>query len=242
MNQDWMIDESLERFYLLIERLRASTNGERTLASCTAKTGWPVRGVYFFFDPAECLNDGRPRVVRIGTHAITDGSSTTLWNRLSQHRGYRARDTGLLSGNHRGSVFRRHVGDAIIASDKQYAVIASAWGVGTNASRNVKKTEQPLELAVSSYIGDLRVLWLSVPDEPSPLSDRGAIERNVISLLSSLRGKEQFTPSFDWLGRFSPRSEIRTSGLWNIRHVGRVFDATGLDLLEKWVSRADGTE
>ena len=105
--------------------------------------------VYFFFDSSEHLNDGRSRVVRVGTHVITDGSSTTLWQRLSQHRGSTSRDSGEMGGNHRGSVFRRHVGDAIIASDKQYTPIASTWGVGSNAPREVRNSEQPVELAVS---------------------------------------------------------------------------------------------
>jgi len=82
-----MLEESLERFYSLIERLSVLTDRARTLSLCTAKTEWPVRGVYFFFDSSEHLSDGRPRVVRVGTHAMTDGSSTTLWQRLSQHRG-----------------------------------------------------------------------------------------------------------------------------------------------------------
>ena len=43
-----------------------------------------------------------PRVVRIGTHGLKNGSRSTLWGRLSQHRG--SSRSGL--GNHRGSSFR----------------------------------------------------------------------------------------------------------------------------------------
>ena len=203
MNLDLMMEESLERFYSLVERLRVLTGGARTLSECTKNTGWPDRGVYFFVDSLEHLSDGRSRVVRVGTHAITDGSSTTLWQRLSQHRGSTSRDSGQMGGNHRGSVFRRHVGDAIIASDKQYTPIASTWGVGSNAPREVRNSEQPVELAVSKYIGGLSVLWLGVVDEPSPLSDRATIERNVISLLSSPQATNQASASSEWLGELS---------------------------------------
>lgn len=50
------------------------------------------------------------RIVRVGTHAVSEGSSSNLWNRLRTHRG------GVeLGGNHRGSIFRLHVGKSIIA-------------------------------------------------------------------------------------------------------------------------------
>jgi hypothetical protein len=54
-----------------------------------------------------------PRIVRVGTHALKGGSSTTLWKRLSQHKGQeRSR-----RGNHRGSIFRLIVGTALNADD-----------------------------------------------------------------------------------------------------------------------------
>ena len=69
---------------------------------------WPKRGVYFFFKPGETRRDGTPRVVRVGTHALKTGSGTSLWDRLSKHRGNLAgRSPG--AGNHRGSIFRLHV-------------------------------------------------------------------------------------------------------------------------------------
>ena len=73
---------------------------------------WPARGVYFFFEDGEARSTSGtgPRVVRIGTHALTAKSSTTLWNRLAQHRGV----VGTGGGNHRGSIFRLLVGEALL--------------------------------------------------------------------------------------------------------------------------------
>ena len=64
---------------------------------------WPQRGVYFFRESSEDRSDtgSDPRIVRVGTHALKDGSGTKLWTRLSQHKGHPS--TG--GGNHRGSVF-----------------------------------------------------------------------------------------------------------------------------------------
>ena len=61
----------LERFYALMDRLRTWPGGERRLSSCRGRLGWPRRGVYFFYEPGEVRADGTPRVVPVGTHALT---------------------------------------------------------------------------------------------------------------------------------------------------------------------------
>jgi hypothetical protein len=76
----------IDAFYALLDALAARTGGPRRLAECSGRMAWPERGVYFFFEPGEIYGN-RPRVVRIGTHALTSTSRTTLWKRLSQHRG-----------------------------------------------------------------------------------------------------------------------------------------------------------
>jgi hypothetical protein len=98
----------LVRYYDLLDRLEQKLGGERRLSECSGRMDWPKRGVYFFFEPGEERRDSGhgPRVVRVGTHALTTNSRTTLWNRLSQHRG--VEKSG--GGNHRGSIFRLIVG------------------------------------------------------------------------------------------------------------------------------------
>lgn len=79
----------LERFYkLLMNGLRGRLHGCRSLADCNGKLDWPRRGLYFFTEQGEMRADNSyPRVVRVGTHALTATSKTTLWKRLAQHRG-----------------------------------------------------------------------------------------------------------------------------------------------------------
>jgi hypothetical protein len=93
----------LERFYCLLDKLSQRHSGMRKLANFGRFHDWPPRGVYFFFEPSEFrISSGRGlRVVRIGTHALSLGSHSTLRQRLGQHRG--AVSGG---GNHRGSIFR----------------------------------------------------------------------------------------------------------------------------------------
>lgn len=44
---------------------------------------WPERGVYFFFANDEYREGGdQLRLTRIGTHAVSSGSGTSMWNRL----------------------------------------------------------------------------------------------------------------------------------------------------------------
>jgi hypothetical protein len=79
----------LVRFYGLLDQLERRLGGTRTLASFNRHRDWPQRGLYLFFEPSEMrLESGHgPRIVRVGTHALSAGSRSTLRQRLGQHRG-----------------------------------------------------------------------------------------------------------------------------------------------------------
>ena len=173
----------LIEFYKLLANLERKLGGKRTLENCGSGMNWPQRGVYFFFENGEDRNQSGvgPRIVRVGTHALTEHSHTTLWHRLRQHKG-NDKDCG---GNHRGSIFRSHVGSALIQKDNWAGEIQETWGIGQNAPREIKLLEKPLEQSVSQYIRKMPFLWLEVNDEPGPNSLRGYIEGNTIALLSN---------------------------------------------------------
>lgn len=223
----------LDRFYDALAELRIVCGGERRLATCDGRLAWPHRGVYFFFEPGETRRNGEPRVVRVGTHALASRSRTTLWNRLSQHRGT-AGGSRPGGGNHRGSVFRLHVGQCLLARDGDPHGVASTWGVRASANSEIRERESPHERAVSAHIGRMPFLWLDVPDDPGPTSDRAAIEMGVIALLSGRTNADADPPSPDWLGARSSRDAIRTSGLWNVQHVD-VVPAEICELVEHYV-------
>ena len=148
------------------------------------------------------------RVVRIGTHALKIGSSTTLWKRLSQHKGQEKSGRG----NHRGSIFRLIVGTALNTND---ATRCSTWGQGQTADKSVRAAEITLEERVSHVIGRMPFVWLAIQDEPGPASLRGYIERNAIALLSNYGKPAIDPPSPGWLGHKCNRDKVRQSGLWN---------------------------
>ena len=225
----------LERFYLLLARLEDAPGQGRALRELPGRSLMPERGVYFFAEPGEfrTLAPSVRRIVRVGTHAVSSGSKSTLRGRLKQHLGTRAG-----GGNHRGSIFRLHVGTALLARD---GTALTTWGVGSSAppalanSAGARTAEAACEKRVSEYIGSMSVYWVEVADEPSPQSERSFIERNAIALLSN-----RFAPidgaSASWVGRFSARQEIRDSGLWNLNYVAESCDASFLDKLEGFVT------
>lgn len=233
--------KDLIRLYQLLDRLKDKLGGCRKLSGCNGRMNWPDKGVYFFFEPQEERSGtgNGPRVVRVGTHALTSTSKTTLWKRLSQHRG--VIKTG--AGNHRGSIFRLLVGEAIINRD---GLMAPSWGIGRQYQhpakklnldpREIKRQEEKLEHEVSKFIGAMPFLWLAVPNTSGHLSDRGIIERGSIALLSNSRSAKPLDPpSENWLGHHSSHKGVRASGLWNNNHVDETYDPAFLDIIERYV-------
>lgn len=220
--------KSPEHFYRTLTELDQRIGGTRTLKDCHGRLSWPDRGVYFFFEDSQVRSTSGEgaRVVRVGTHAVSRGSRTKLWQRLATHRG--SHRTG--AGNHRGSIFRLLVGSALIARDQLGG--CPQWARGQSAPPSIRETEFAVEKAVSEYLGRMHVLWLEVGDEASPQSLRSYIERNSIALLSSLD-----PPTGDWLGLSCPSEKVRRSGLWNQDHVDSVCDPSFLDIFTTLVSQ-----
>ncbi|WP_292393008.1 hypothetical protein [Methanoculleus sp. UBA303] len=223
--------DDLARFYVLIDELKDRLGGYRYLSRCHDRMDWPRRGVYFFFEPGEVRFDGTAlRVVRVGTHAIATNTGTRLWRRLATHRGTRSG-----GGNHRGSVFRKLVGAALIHRGDYPASATALWGIGNTTRREAHEREWIVERDVSEYIGRMPFLWLPVDDEPGPESDRKVIEKNAIALLSAVHGSPDH-PSETWLGHACPHPDMRASALWNSDHVREPYDPAFLDLFEGYVS------
>ncbi len=191
----------------------------------------------FFFEDGEGREDGvTPRVVRVGTHALRP-SRSSLWGRLSQHKG-NAGGSMPGGGNHRGSIFRLHVGTALLEAADWSESIRASWGVGSTATAAVRWAEYPLERGVSEHIGKLPFLWLAVDDAPGPESERGVIEAGAVALLSNFEREPIDPPSPGWLGRRAARPLVRESGLWNVRHVQDPPDGRFLEVLAARVREA----
>ncbi|WP_082222518.1 hypothetical protein [Halorubrum halophilum] len=237
--------DDLDRFYELLDDVEKQVGGTRKLKNCTGYMDWPDRGVYFFLEPGETRDSAdQLRVTRIGTVAVSkptsEKSTTSLWGRLKQHYG-----TGSGSPNHphggahRGSVYRKHAGEAIIEKhdlDDDYPDWDKRWSSIERERSEVRDEEYILERRVSTYVREQPFLWVNLDDEPSVDSDRAYLERNAIALLSNF-DKQPIDPRRDgWLGRYSQSREIRESGLWNVNHVDERYDSEFLDIFQNAVN------
>jgi hypothetical protein len=200
---------------------------------------YPDAGIYFFFSPGTDLSapPSTWRLTRIGTIGVSEGSSATLANRLRQHRGTGSSSKyGENGGNHRGSIYRQHVGAAFLAF---HDVVEDYphWGEQTRDLDDVeavRQHEHSIEQQVSGYLRNLPFLVVDVPGPSHSTNDRSYIERNTIALVSQQRRQHDITLS-GWLGEHSPRHEIRRTGLWNLQHVNEWPQYTALDTLDDYI-------
>lgn len=233
--------DDLDTLYDLLSRLEACVGGPKTLDDCTGYMDWPERGLYVFFaDDETRARSDQPRITRIGTHAVSSGSGTSLWNRLRTHRGANSGTYGD-GGNHRGSVFRKRVGEAMLEREDRVDEFPD-WGVGSSADRDLRLSEHDHEVRVSDYIRDLPFLWIDVDDEPGPDSERAYLESNMIALTSNYRTEPIDPRSSSWLGNHCPAEAIRNSGLWNVNHVDEQYDPKFLNLLETRIDRTESVD
>ena len=226
----------LDTFYQLMDLLQ-QRQGFRYLSECTAELHWPKKGVYFFYEPDELRTGGNSkRVVRVGTHAVSTGSTRTLWDRLRTHRG-----TTAGGGNHRASVFRKLIGLALIERNHITSPGATTWGHGNSAPKAIRVQETNLEKQVSEHIGNLPFVWVEIDDPAGPDSKRKYIERNSIALLSNINGNPD-TPSDCWLGSKCPHKDVKDSGLWNSDHVREEYNPEFLIDLKRYVEKTNRTQ
>lgn len=195
----------------------------------------PTAGIYLFFDCQEprLRNTEQLRVVRVGTHGVASGSRATLRDRMRTHYG-----TSGGGGNHRSSIFRLHVGRSMILAGLSKAV--RTWGSAELPKVHTsRRHEARLESLVSEYIGNLLVITIDVPGDPSKDNDRAYLEQNLIALLSNTY-RPIDPPSHKWLGRHSEKPEIRKSGIWNVNHTAQTYEPNFLAMLEYYVFRTLG--
>lgn len=246
----------IERLYSLIENLKDICCKKRwtninpwteiILENCDGRMDcWKKskRGVYLFFNHDEKRSDGKThRIVRVGTHSIKSAEGeATLWKRLKQHKGNDSDG----AGNHRGSIFRLLVGDALIKRDGEGP---ATWGQGSKIPENHREKsdaesggEEPNhEKKVSEYIRKLPFLFVKVDPKNNGAKDRKYLENNLIALISNINRKSRNQlcpdlPSPEWLGHHSTRDAVRDSALWNNNGTKGNYDSKSLDLLKHYI-------
>ena len=77
------------------------------------------------------------------------------------------------------------------------------------------------------YIAPMIVLWVEIGDERGQAAC--AVSSSATHRAADLCGRDVDPPSEHWLGHHAEAPEIRSSGLWNVNHVGEDYDPRLLD-------------
>ena len=182
----------------------------------------PSNGIYFFYERGECCyHEGtKPRIVRIGTHR--DGN---FQSRIAEHFLLDERKmafTQYQPAPHERSIFRKNIGRALLhkAGDSYLFVWEIDFTSRESRERNGHLRDINKEVATEKEV--TRILrdnfsfrFIEVADQIQRMGIEG-LERPLIGTLAScaLCG-----PSPQWLGNYSPKPQIRESGLWLIQHL-----------------------
>ena len=165
----------------------------------------PENGVYFFFEKGERYK-GLDRIVRVGTHT----GNGNLPSRLEQH---------LIKENKDRSIFRKNIGRAILNKSKDPFLKEWNFDMTSKAAKGKYSTLidsvklQETEKQVSEYMRNNLSFSLF---EVATKENRLAMESLIIKTISAC---EVFKPSENWLGKSSPITKIRGSGLWLVNEL-----------------------
>jgi hypothetical protein len=182
----------------------------------------PENGVYLFYERGEYWGHGGAhlRIVRIGTHRDGNFRSRIAEHFLLDERKMTfSRDQ---SAPHDRSIFRKNIGRSLLnrAADSYLPVweldfMKRAVCESHRHLRDIEK-EVATEREVTRILREsFSFRCIEVAEEVHRLGNEG-IERALIGTLASCRN---CVPSPQWLGHYSPKPQIRESGLWLVQHL-----------------------
>ena len=171
----------------------------------------PSSGIYFFYEVGEhCPPTGQLRIVRVGTH----GAGRTLKRRLRDH----------YYGNREGSVFRKHLGTALLkradASDVQIRWWRRKRKGNARWTQFTKVEDEVDDIIRSTFF--FRVIPMD------RVQERKWFEEKLIATIAACPVCQA---SSTWLGRFAWSEKVRRSGLWNSQFIDSPARLTANDLL-----------
>lgn len=164
------------------------------------------------------------RMVRIGTHREDD----RFRSRIRQHYG----NVHSLGGNKNGSVFRKHLGGALLRKSNPEDSRLTYWL--TQDGPTFAAVEEMVSVKLRN---DFTFSCVRVEQK----EERRALEKGLIALLAQYPLDR---PSANWLGNYAANEKIRQSGLWNTQNIeaealtpeqcARFESLVGSTLLEMW--------
>jgi hypothetical protein len=184
----------------------------------------PTNGVYVVFERGEQAHGG-DRIVRIGSHT----GKGNLLARLREH----------VTQNKDRSIFRKNIGRALLAKGRDPFLEDWNRDLTSHAAREryagrIDWAKQgQVEEDVTRYIqASFSFCVLGTADADAALD----LERRCIATVARC---SECHSSPEWLGRHSPVTAIRESGLWQVQHLrGEALTPEAMNELKRYVPRA----
>ena len=169
----------------------------------------PRDGICFWYEEGEIREGQGLRITRVGANRAPGCLHDSVKNHYELNR--------------EGSIFRKHLGGALMARDGEAASEIKEWGKARRSERfNDQKFHQyEARVTVEVKRGTYRVLNVDNAHE------RRQLKEKLIAIFSHCN---HCRPSKEWLGNHAYRNKIRQSGLWNVRHVCSVNEFRSGDL------------
>jgi len=184
----------------------------------------PEDGIYVLFEDGE-RGHGADRIVRVGTHT----GAKQLPSRLRQH---------FIIENKDRSIFRKNIGRALLHRD--HDPFADQWELDltTRAARarhagaiDLDKKCLVEKRATEYMQASFTFIVLCVEEK----EERLELESKLIATVSLCA---DCGPSPNWLGKHSPKQQIREGGLWNVNELYKTpLSVADLKRVERFVQQ-----
>lgn len=182
----------------------------------------PDNGIYFLYEKGEIWGHGgnKPRIVRIGTHKQGNFKS-----RIKEH--YLLDESKMNFDRNKPkpsdrSIFRKNIGRALLNRDTDdYLQI---WNIdfmkrekreSLGHKRDIDK-EKRIESKITRILRDrFSFRFVMILRQMERMGSKG-LESSLIGTVTSCKPCK---PSANWLGNYSPKIQIKDSGLWLVQHL-----------------------
>ena len=182
----------------------------------------PLNGVYFFYEEGEIWGHGgeKLRIVRIGTH-----KGKNFRKRIAEHFLINEKKMIFDRNNPKPSdrsIFRKNIGRALLNKNKDHYL--EIWEIDFlpranrdkySGLRDIEK-EKSIEKQITEILrNNFFFRFVIIENEDERIGSKG-LESKLIGTVSRCT---MCKPSMNWLGNYSLKKQIRTSGLWLIQHL-----------------------
>jgi len=182
----------------------------------------PENGIYFFYEKDEIWGHGgnKLRIVRIGTHK--DGN---FRSRVKEHylldESKMNFDRDMPKPSDR-SIFRKNIGRALI--NRNGINYLQTWEIDFTTRENRQlygnirniDIERRIESMITTTLREKFYFRFIIIDSQLERMGSKGLESSLIGTVASCK---LCKPSDNWLGNYSPKKEIRESGLWLVQHL-----------------------